>query len=53
MMAGGREIYKEYYKFNLIPLGKDAGHLFLWVAVINLLWISRIGCFFGINSCIK
>lgn len=24
MITGGREINKEYYKFNPIPLGKDA-----------------------------
>ncbi|CAD0006087.1 hypothetical protein FLAT13_03120 [Flavobacterium salmonis] len=39
MIAGGREVNKEYYRFNLIPLGKDAeASFFVGFTVKDLLF---------------
>lgn len=35
MIAGGREIDKEYFKFNPIPLGKDASTSFFVSISLN------------------
>ncbi len=42
MMSGGRELNEEYYRFNLMPLGKDAvRHLFFVYELVNSGWFVR------------
>lgn len=35
MIAGGREIDKEYYKFNLIPQKKDVEASFFYIKTFH------------------